>query len=165
MKTSPSQRLSLVLCLACLSTALLVSGCTRSRTSPAASAGGPEEVVKTFVEISGSAKDPADKRRLEELTSGELRRALAAMSEESFRMNYLGQGIKIRELKLVEVATEKERARVHYQIAIDNPAGTDTTAEVNEREVELKQSQGVWYIETIRTKGSDKLAFVRGMIF
>jgi hypothetical protein len=56
-------------------------------------------------------------------------------------------------------------AKVRYQVVIENLQGTETTLETNEREAELKKGSNGWAIESIRLKGSDKIAFTRGMIF
>jgi hypothetical protein len=125
----------------------------------------PEDTVKRFVELSAGAKAPDDKRLLEELTAGKMRRAFQQMSDESFRIVYLKNAIKIKELKILENATEGVNATVSYSVSVENTQGTDTTNEVNEREVLLTLSQGAWYIESLRPKGSDSIAFTKGMIF
>ena len=125
----------------------------------------PNEVVKTFVELSASAKSIEDKRKLQDQCAGELRRAFERMSDEEFRLSYLATQVKIQGLKILESNIQNDSARVRYELSVENHQGTDVTHEVNEREVELIRSQGSWFIEFIRLKGSDKLAFTRGMIF
>lgn len=148
-------------------TPLLFVACTRWGGNSANVETGrtPEETVKQFVELSASAKETDDKRRLEELTAGELRRAFSQMSDESFRMTYLNHAIKIKDLKILESVKEGAAAKVSYSVSVENPQGTDITHETNEREVLLTQSQGAWYIESLRPKGSDRIAFTKGMIF
>lgn len=124
-----------------------------------------EEVVKEFVELSARAKSLEDRRTLQDLCAGELKRAFERMSDEEFRLSYLNQQITLKRIQILDQSVEKEAARVHYQVFLQNAQGTDSTQEANEREVELKLSQGAWYIEFIRTRGTDKLAFTRGMIF
>lgn len=125
----------------------------------------PNEVVKTFIELSASAKNIEDKRKLQDQCAGELRRAFERMSDEEFRLSYLSTQVKIEGLKILDSTIQNDSARVRYEVALENHQGTDVTHEVNEREVELSRSQGSWFIEFIRLKGSDKLAFTRGMIF
>ena len=145
---------------------LAFDACTKNPSSGTQSAARPpEEVVKEFVTVSAHAQSGADKRKLEELTAGELRRAFSSMTDESFKMAYINSGVKINEMKVLEAKTETDSATVLYQLAVENKQGTDPTNEVNEREVLLTLSQGAWYIESIRLRGTDKVAFTRGMIF
>ena len=139
--------------------------CSRSGEGTAVNGNSPDEVVKRFVELSASAKDGADKRKLEELCAGEMRRAFERMTEEVFRISYLTNSLKVNELKILESKADTDTARVHYQVAVENAQGTDATKEINEREVELTRSQGTWYIDSIKLKGTDKVAFMNGMMF
>lgn len=149
------------------------SACTKkeaaSATTPAPvsapNAKSAEDVVKQFIEYSSVAKEDADRKRLLDLCTGEMRAAFEKMTAEAFRLTYLNNNVKVKSVKILDSRTEKETARVRYQITIDNNQGTDPTQEINEREVDLVLSNGTWYIETIRPKGSDKIAFTRGMIF
>lgn len=145
------------------SIALFLS-CTRHQTAPQAGKSA-EEVVKVFVQLSASAKEVEDRKRLQDYCSGELRRTFERMNDEAFRLIYLDGKIAILDLKILESKEDKDTARVAYQITVDNKQGTDPTREVNSREVELERSQGAWYIESIRMKGSDQIAFTRGMLF
>jgi hypothetical protein len=125
----------------------------------------PEEVVRSFLDLSAGAKEEADKKKLEEFCTGELRRTFERMTEESFRLSYLNSELKLNDVKVIESSTERDLAKVRYQVSVNNRQGTDPTHEMNEREVALVRSQGAWYIESIHLKGSDKIAFTRGMIF
>ena len=125
----------------------------------------PEQIVRDFVTLSAQAKKPADKKKLEEFCSGEMRRVFERMTDESFRLSYLSNEIEIRELKILSEATADTTSKISYRVSIHNKGGTDPTTEVNEREVELIQTRGAWFLENIRPQGVDKIAFTRGMIF
>jgi len=125
----------------------------------------PEEVVRHFIDVSATAKTDGDRQKLQELCSGEMRRAFETMTPEAFRIAYLSNNVKVNEIKIIENTTKNETAVIRYQVSLDNAQGTDVTKETNEREVELAETQGNWYINSIRPKGSDKIAFTRGMIF
>jgi hypothetical protein len=142
----------------------LLGGCTK-KGADTQTTSTPEQTVKTFVELSAGAKDKADKAKIQALCVGELRRAFDRMTDELFQMSYLSSNVTIQDLKILESKVEGESAKVQYQISIENKAGTDTTQEVNQREVELTRNQGAWQIESIRIIGSDNVAFTRGMIF
>lgn len=156
-----------------------LSACTCSKTgapptaAPAAAPVGavalsqssPEDTVKSFLTLSSGAQSMVDRDRLQKLCVGEMRRAFERMTEEGFRLTYLNNGIKLKEIKVIEAKVENDAAKLRYRIAVDNAQGTDTTAETNEREVELVRTQGSWYIETIRLKDTDRVAFVNGMLF
>lgn len=143
---------------------VLVGACTKKGTV-AQTGPSPEETVKSFIELSSSAKEKSDKDKIQALCVGELRRAFDRMTDEIFQISYLSNNVKIENLKIVETKVDGDTAKVHYQVSIENKQGTDVTHEVNSREVELSRAQGAWQIESIRTVGSDNVAFTRGMIF
>jgi len=144
---------------------LLMVGCTKKAPVVAGGEGSPEATVKTFIELSASAKDKADKSKIQALCVGELRRAFDRMTDELFQVSYLSNNVTIKEFKIVESKVEGETAKVQYKLSIENKQGTDVTQEVNSREVELTRNQGAWQIESIRIIGTDNVAFTRGMIF
>lgn len=145
-----------------LSLFLLCCACTKPRLSTGPS---PEQVVRNFLELSSQARDLVDKKKLQDQCLGEMRRAFERMTDEAFRVHYLKNDIKIKTIKFLEVNTQGPQGKVRYRVVIENPQGTVPTEETNEREVELLLSQGAWYLESIRARGSDRIAFTRGMIF
>ncbi len=142
-------------------------GCTKHQQSQTASLSelNPSGVVKAFVELSASARTTDDKKRLIESCGGDLRRAFERMSEEEFKLAYLSSQLKIEKIEIKNATTQDDTAWVHYQVTLENKQGTETTHEINEREVQLRKISGGWIIEAIRLKGTDKLAFTRGMMF
>ncbi len=141
---------------------LVLVSCTPTRvTGPT----GPEAVVKAFVQMSADIKTPQDRERLASLCQGRLRKAFDALSDDAFMMSYVNQPLKVKSLLIIDSETDGNLARVHYQVNVENPNGQDTTDEISEREVELLKVENQWYLEAIRPKGSDQIAFTRGMIF
>jgi hypothetical protein len=131
----------------------------------AQSAKSPEDVVRAFIDLSAASKASTDKAKLQVLCTGEMRRAFDRMTEEAFRIAYLNSNVRVKSINFLESSVDKDTAKVRYQVSVDNAQGTDPTQEINEREVDLLKTQGGWYIDSIRPKGSDKIAFTRGMIF
>ena len=123
------------------------------------------EVVKSFVQLSASAKTSQDKKQLIDSSGGDLRRAFERMSEDEFKLTYLSGQLKVEKVDILDTSIQNDVAKVRYQVVIENLQGTETTLETNEREAELKKGANGWAIESIRLKGSDKIAFTRGMIF
>jgi hypothetical protein len=149
-----------------LSTVLGLSGCTQiQKLFGVHKEVAPEEVVKQFIAVSASAKQDYDKAKIQDLCSGEMRRAFERMTPEAFRISYLNSNVRVTDIKIINRVIQKDSAQVHYQVTVDNRQGTDATQEINERVVELVRTQGAWYIDAIRLEGSDKIAFTRGMIF
>lgn len=138
---------------------------TGSATAVSGSGKLPEDVVKVFLELSAQAKEDADRKRLLDLCSGEMRKAFERMTSEAFRLTYLNNNVKVKSIKILETKLDNNLSRVRYQITVENNQGTDPTTEINEREVDLVKTEGDWRIDTIRPKGSDQIAFTRGMIF
>ncbi len=134
-------------------------------TAPAPELKTPEDVVKYFIQVSATAKNDQDRAKLRDLCSGEMRRAFDQMTPDAFRISYLNNNVKVKDIKVIANKVQNDTATIRYQVSIDNAQGTDVTQEANEREVELSHTGGNWYIDTIRPKGSDKIAFTRGMIF
>ena len=149
-----------------ISLALSLS-CTRKQAalfSPSSSR-SPEDTVKQFLDISAQAKSKDDRKRLQELCQGDLRRAFERMNDEAFQLIYLDSRVTILEMKILESKTESDAATIGYQVTVDNQQGTDRTKEINQREVELKRTNGTWLISSIRVKGTDQIAFTKGMFF
>jgi hypothetical protein len=154
------------LCFLVLAVSLPNVGCTKFKNFFGnAKEISPEEVVKQFIDLSAGSKMDSDRIKLQNLCSGEMRRAFERMTTEAYRISYLNSNVKILEVKILDSDISGESAKVHYQVTIDNRQGTDATKEINERVVELVKNQGAWYIDAIRLEGSDKVAFTRGMIF
>ncbi len=128
-------------------------------------ASSPEEAVHTFVMLSAQAKDPSDKAKLAALCSGPLKRALEGLSEDVFRMSYLNSKIDVKEVRVLEKVLKENTAQVRYQVVLQNQQGADPTQEMNEREVDLVLQNHGWFLEDIRPKGKDQVAFTHGMIF
>src|SRR4051794_32499003 len=95
-----------------------LTSCTKScsRTGDVDAMRTPDEVVKQFVQLSAAAKDGADKQKLEQLCSGEMRRAFERMTEEVFRIAYLTNNVKISALTILESRTENDKAKIAYQV-------------------------------------------------
>jgi len=144
---------------------LLSAACIRSTTESLQAARYPDETVRNFLSLSAGAKSGEDRKRLEGMCYGKMRDAFAQMSDDVFRLSYLGGSIKILDIKVVETSTKEDVAKVRYQVSVENRQGTDPTRETNEREVELARNQGLWYIASIKAQGTDKIAFTNGMIF
>lgn len=146
---------------------LFSAGCVKNQQSqsPNLSQLTAPEVVKTFVQMSATAKDLSDKKILLEATGGGLRGAFERMTDEEFKLTYLSGQLKIEKIEIIDTSVQNDSAKVRYQVVIENSQGTETTQETNEREAELKKVASGWVVEAIRLKGSDKIAFTRGMIF
>lgn len=123
-----------------------------------------QDTVRKFVVLSASSKGLEDRKSLQELAIGELKRAFEVMSEEDFKAHYLGEKITLKNLEIGEPEFDGDRARVKYVITIINKLGKAPTEERNEREAVLSSSRGDWFVDTIRPVGVDTLAFTNGMI-
>ncbi len=141
---------------------VFTSACTGSRPSVSLS---PEQVVENFVRQSAQVKSTEERKKLAVLCQGRMRQAIDKLSDDGFLVSYVNQPIRIADWKVIDTAIDGNLARVHYQITVENPNGQDRTQEVSEREVEMLRVGDQWYLEAIRPKGSDQIAFTRGMIF
>ena len=144
---------------------LVLVSCTKLAFWTKTAEKSPEEVVKGFLEFSASAGTIRDKRTIQDMCHGELKRIFERMSDEMFTMSYLSKAVSLKGVKVVSTSVDNDVARVRYQVSVENKQGTDTTHETNEREVELTRVDGQWRIDSIRPIGSDQIAFSRGMVF
>ncbi len=142
---------------------LVVPSCTRHSQMVANSS--PEEVVKRFVDLSINARDISDKEKIQALCSQELKRVFQRMNPEAFKLIYVDSKITLLEFKVIAFSQEVDTAKVTYEVSVENNQGADPTREINQREVTLQRSQGQWFIDSIRTSGTDRIAFTKGMLF
>lgn len=141
-------------------------GCIKNPSTQSASVQqSPTDVVKMFVELSASSKSTEDKKRLIDSCAGDLKRALERMTDEEFKLVYLSSQIKVEKMEILNSDIQGDIATVHYRVSVENKQGTETTQETNEREVQLHKNSNGWVIEGIRLRGTDKVAFTRGMMF
>lgn len=145
---------------------VVLAACTKTETKPEVKVEvrTPEETLRKFVEVSAAANQAEDKLKLERLCHGEMKRAFDRMTDEIFQISYLNSKIKIVRLNILDSKIEKPSATIRYQVELENEGGTDPTTELNEREMEFTFVDGNWFIEAIKTVGTDKLSFTNGMI-
>ena len=144
--------------------ALVIASCTKPKQTQS-TLESPDKIVKAFVELSAGAKQAGDHQKLADMCAGRMRQAFEKMSADEFKAAYLHGAVKIIDLKILESKVEENIAIVKYQVTVENSYGSDKTQEINERDVALSNTEGQWYLEAIRLKGSDKVSFTRGMIF
>jgi len=141
-------------------------GCTRNPKSQTSSVeNNPDAVVTTFVELSVASKTAEDKKKLLNSCGGDLKRAFERMTDDEFKLVYLSGQLKVEKMEILKTQIQNDTASVHYRVSIENKQGTEVTQETNEREAQLRKNTSGWVIEAIRMKGTDKLAFTRGMMF
>ncbi|MBY0371079.1 hypothetical protein K2X33_10360 [bacterium] len=143
---------------------LLLISCTK-KPAVVVPAAAPDEVVRQFIQLSAAVKAVEDRQKLAALCQGRMRKAFDAVSDDAFLISYVNQPLKIKSLTVMDVKSDGNLGRVHYKVEVENPQGQDITQEISEREVEMLRVDGQWYLEAIRPKGSDQVAFTRGMLF
>ena len=145
---------------------LFLCACTKKQAAVAPPVdAGPEQAVRQFVEMSAGVKSVEDRQKLAALCQGRMKRAFDGLSEDAFMITYVNQPMKIKAIHILSSQVDGNLGRIHYKVEVDNPGGQDATLEVSEREVEMLKVDGQWYLEAIRPKGSDQVAFTRGMFF
>jgi hypothetical protein len=140
---------------------LFFSACTKK----AVKATTPTDAVESFIKLSSSSESKEDKKKLMSLCRGPLLKAFEKMSEDVFQISYLSGNINVKQIQIIDSKTDESIATVVYRVLVDNQQGSEATEESNEREVDLVKNEGNWYLYSIRPKGSDKIAFTKGMLF
>lgn len=144
---------------------LALSGCHMFSGDETKAREDIKKVVQTFLEMSVKTQSPEDRAKLKDLCVGQMYRAFENMSDESFELAYLAKGISLQKLEFVSVTINKGMAKALYKITVKNDKGSEPTIETNQREIDLIENRGKWFLENISPKGKDEVAFTRGMIF
>jgi len=125
----------------------------------------PDSVVRQFIELSAQARTSLDKEKLAGMCVGEMKEAFQKMSDENFRLTYLGNNLQLKDIEITETKSEGEQAKVTYKVKVLNNQGQDPTMEENIREAWLVQNGDQWNILSIKPIGKDQVAFTKGMMF
>ena len=141
-----SKMLSSALCTL-VSGCVFLSACTQSPGDTT-----PAKVLENYIHLSFNVKSIDDKRKMEELLTGDTKAKLAAWSPEQFNRAFVEAVKKFERLKILESKkiSDQEYALTYELSYQDGPS--EKTAEVTQRKLgTIVQEEGTWKIKEVRS--------------
>lgn len=126
---------------------LLASGCSKSVVDNT-----PAKVLENYIQISFSARSAEDKKKLQELLTGDTLARLAAWSDEQFEKAFVETKKKFEGLKVLDHKKVNDSEVVlTYELAYkEGPA--DKTAQITQRKLcTVVLEDGAWKIKEVRS--------------
>jgi hypothetical protein len=132
----------------------------------------PAKTTELFIYKSSHAKKMEDKKGLEEMSTSLILDVFKNMDEARFRDFYIQKNIDVKKITILNIEEEGDRAKVRYQVVVNNLATQPPAEETLERELTLTKTQNgnwiqptKWSVNWIQVLSQDKIAFTQGMVF
>jgi hypothetical protein len=112
----------------------------------------PSKVLEGYIQISFHATNIQDKKRMEDLLTGDTKNRLVSWSDEQFSKAFIESKKKFESLKILETkkVSDHETALTYELSYQDGPS--DKTAEVTQRKLaSIVQEDGGWRIKEVRS--------------
>lgn len=133
---------------------LTLSGCTRTCSNPRAGM-APEKVVESYLDIALNMNSLSQREDLLQYTTGRLKEAIAAASEETINNAYIKRRYKLETYSVVERRDRTPREteitfRLKYQDLGQNEVKvTEAPTVTTENTVAVIKEKGAWYIRDV----------------
>ncbi len=115
--------------------------------------GTPTKVLENYIKISFSATSVQDKKRMEELLTGDTKNRLVSWSDEQFSKAFLEAKKKFQGLKMLETKKVNDHeVALTYELSYqEGPA--DKTAQITQRKLAtiVQAEEGAWKIKEVRS--------------
>lgn len=140
---------------------VFMSGCTRSCTETQEDL-SPAQVVETFLDLALNISDIKDKKFLEQLTTGNLKKAIENATDKEIMDTYINRNYKVLSYSVIEEELKSPR-RVHITFelkfkdlgTIDNKIDESVAATVTtENTVRVEKKSKLWLISETLGKTS-----------
>lgn len=148
---------------------ILVTACHKLNIGEQSS---PQKTTELFIYRSSHAKKIEDKKNLENISTGLILDVFKNMDETRFHDFYIQKNIEIKKITILNVEEEGDRAKVRYQVIVNNLSVQPAAEETLERELFLTKTQNAnwiqptkWSVDWIQILSHDKIAFTQGMVF
>lgn len=134
-----------------LFTVFVVAGCNGTSKDST-----PQKILSEYVSRSFAVKGTPDKSKLLELTTGEVRKTIDSMDEQSFKNNFLEKnrefiGLKVRD----ERKLSEEKYSITYELTyqtkanvVDGTPSNDTVT--NKKHAIFEKKEGKWLISEVK---------------
>ena len=126
---------------------LSMSACTNDRIDDT-----PAKALENYIQISFNAKTAEDKKKLEDLLTGDTRERLAKWSDEQFLKAFVESKKKFENLKILEnKKVNDHEVALTYELAYQE-GGPEKPAQITQRKLCSVVSQnGDWKIKEVRS--------------
>ena len=126
---------------------LVLSGCTQEKNDDT-----PAKALENYIQISFNAKSLDDKKKLEDLLTGDTRQRLATWSDEQFLKAFVESKKKFEGLKILESKKVNDHeSALTYELSYQE-GGPEKPAQITQRKLCSMISQGGnWKIKEVRS--------------
>ena len=126
---------------------LLIFSCTEAPLN-----GSPTQVLENYIKISFSTTGIQDKKRMEDLLTGDTKARLLSWSDEQFTKAFLEAPKKFQGLKILENRkVSDQEVALTYELSF-NEGTKDNAAQVTQRKLcSVVNEHGSWKIKEVRS--------------
>ena len=132
--------------------ATLLGLCLLSACTPDVVDTTPAKVLDSYIQISFHATGIQDKKRMEELLTGDTKNRLVSWSDEQFTKAFMESKKKFTTLKMLETKKVSEtEVALTYELSYQE-GPDDKTAQITQRKLAtIVQEDGGWKIKEVRS--------------
>lgn len=114
--------------------------------------GTPAKVLESYIQTSFGATGVSDKKKMEEMLTGDTQARLASWSDEQFMKAFVESKKKFQGLKILETKKVSEgEVALTYELSYQEGSG-DSEAKVTQRKMgTVVQADGSWKIKEVRS--------------
>jgi hypothetical protein len=112
----------------------------------------PTRVLETYIKVSFGARDLEDKKKMEELLTGDTRKRLAAWSDEQFNKAFVESKKRFLGLKVIESKkVSEEEVALTYELSFQE-GSPEKAANITQKKLCAVIREGeVWRIKEVRS--------------
>ncbi|NDG85402.1 MAG: hypothetical protein EBX52_10265 [Proteobacteria bacterium] len=112
----------------------------------------PAKVLEGYIRVSFSASSIDDKKKMEDMLTGDTKSRLMAWSDEQFTKAFLGANKKFRELRILENnKVSDQEVAITYELSYEEGAQDKTTRTTQRKLCAIVKEDGSWKIKEVRS--------------
>ena len=112
----------------------------------------PAKVLEGYIRVSFSATSVEDKKKMEEMLTGDTKSRLMAWSDEQFAKAFLGGAKRFRELRILENNKVSDReVAITYELSYEEGSQDKTTRTTQRKLCAIVNEDGAWKIKEVRS--------------
>jgi hypothetical protein len=112
----------------------------------------PAKVLENYIQISFNATSLEDKKKMEEMLTGDTRTRLVSWSDEQFSKAFLGANKKFQGLKILENnKVSDQEVAITYELSFEEGAQDKITRTTQRKLCAIVKEGGTWKIKEVRS--------------
>ncbi len=112
----------------------------------------PAKVLENYIRISFNATSLDDKKKMEELLTGDTRTRLMSWSDEQFSKAFIGASKKFQGLKILENnKVSDQEVAITYELSFEEGVQDKVTRTTQRKLCAIVNEEGVWKIKEVRS--------------